>query len=152
MSWFKFLLFVHVTATAVWVGAGVGLEIIGARFNNAGDPAAAAAFGKHTADLGQKLFMPGAVVVLVTGILMVLDSRWEFQDAFIAFGIGAVIVSSVIGAAVLGPLSNKLAALVEKGAPSSAINVQTKKFLGIARLNTLLLVVAIFFMSVKPFS
>lgn len=152
MSWSEFLLFVHVTATAVWVGAGVALEVVGARFDKAGDPAAAAAYGKHTANLGEKLFMPCSILVLVTGILMVLDSRWEFQDAFIAFGIGAVIVSSVIGAAVLGPLSNKLAALVEKGAPASAINVQTKRFLGIARLNTLLLVVAIFFMSVKPFS
>lgn len=152
MSWSEFLLFVHVTATVVWVGAGVGLEIIGSRFNNAGDPAAAAAFGKHTADLGQKLFMPGAVVVLATGILMVLDSDWEFQDAFIAVGIGAVIVTSVVGAAVLGPLSVKLATLVEKGADPSEIRVQTTRFLGIARLNTLILVVAIFFMTVRPFS
>lgn len=152
MSWSEFLLFVHVTATVVWVGAGVGLEIIGSRFNNAGDPAAAAAFGKHTADLGQKLFMPGAVVVLATGILMVLDSDWEFQDAFIAVGIGAVIVTSVVGAAVLGPLSVKLATLVEKGADPSEIRVQTTRFLGIARLNTLILVIAIFFMTVRPFS
>ena len=151
MDLYEILLFVHITAVVVWVGGAIALQVVGGRFAAASDPVASAAYGQHTADLGTKLFMPASIAVLASGIWMVADAGIDWEEPFVVYGIAAIVVSTIIGAAVLGPQSAKLASLVqEKGPAAPEIAVATKKFLTIARVDTVILLSAIFMMAVKP--
>jgi hypothetical protein len=37
MTWYELLLFIHISATVVWVGAGFAQLLIGQRYNRDGD-------------------------------------------------------------------------------------------------------------------
>lgn len=151
MDLYEILLFVHITSVVVWVGGSIALEVVGGRFAAANDAVASAAYGQHTADLGTKLFMPASIAVLVSGIWMVADAGIPWEEPFVVYGIVAIVVTTVIGAAFLGPQTAKLEALVqEKGPAAPEVGVATKRFLTITRINTLVLLSAIFVMTVKP--
>ncbi len=151
MDLFEILLFVHITSVVVWVGGSILLQVVGGRFAAANDAVASAAYGQHTADVGTKVFMPASILVLASGIWMVADAGIPWEEPFVVYGIVAVVVTTVVGAAVLGPQAAKLATLVqEKGPAAPEIKAATQRFLMIARIDTLVLLSAIFMMTVKP--
>jgi hypothetical protein len=45
VSWFSFLLFVHVAMAVIWVGGGLMMQFFGLRAAMSGDPARAVAAG-----------------------------------------------------------------------------------------------------------
>lgn len=151
MNLFEILLFVHITSVVVWVGGSILLQIVGARFAAANDAVASAAFGQHTADVGTKIFMPASILVLASGIWMVADRGIPWEEPFVVYGIVAIVVTTIVGAGFLGPQAAKLATLVqEKGPAAPEVGAATKKFLMIARIDTLVLLSAIFMMAVQP--
>ncbi len=151
MNLYEILLFVHITSVVVWVGGSIALQVVGGRFAAAKDPVASAAYGQHTADVGTKIFMPASILVLASGIWMVADAGIPWEEPFVVYGIVAIVVTTVVGAAFLGPQAAKLATLVqEKGPAAPEVDAATKKFLTVARIDTVILLSAIFMMAVKP--
>jgi hypothetical protein len=151
MDLYEILLFVHITSVVIWVGGSIALQVVGSRFAAANDAVASAAYGQHTADVGTKIFMPASIAVLASGIWMVADASIPWEEPFVVYGIAAIVVSTVVGAAFLGPQAAKLATLVqEKGPAAPEVEVATKRFLTIARIDTVVLLSAIFVMTVKP--
>lgn len=99
----RFLLFLHVLAGAVWLGATV-LEVVAGRSMMGRDLASKVSWTELEERLGLRLSMPSAIVVLLTGIGMVLHSDvYGFATPFVAIGLTAVILLSVLGAAVFEP-------------------------------------------------
>ncbi len=112
MSAFEFYLFAHVLAAVVWVGGGVIVQIFGAKFSSAQDPKLMAAFGETAEKVGQRVFMPASILTLLFGILLVTETGFEFSDPFVVYGIAAIAISAITGAAYLGPESGKLGVLM----------------------------------------
>ena len=86
----ELLLFIHVTAVAVWIGAGVTQLIVSPAMGRIGG-ASAAAWMRQTVRLGRVLFSPAAVLVLISGVWMVARERvYEYEQAFVVIGFVAV--------------------------------------------------------------
>jgi uncharacterized membrane protein len=101
------LLIVHVLAAASWLGAGVSVALLSsmaARQAEATGEGLAVSFGK----IGNLLFMPAGIIVLITGVVLVLDSPWKFTNLFVIIGIIAVVNGAVFGARVSGPMTKSL--------------------------------------------
>ena len=49
MSWYAFLLFVHVAMAIIWVGGGLTMQLFGVRAAMSGDPARMGALGRDIA-------------------------------------------------------------------------------------------------------
>lgn len=99
----QFLLWIHIIAAASWFGAGVALQF-GDRIMGAETGTVRAGFYRQWVKLGQILFTPAAVVVLITGVLLVTGSEvYGFGSGFVSIGFLAVIVGAAMGMIVYGP-------------------------------------------------
>lgn len=116
----KLLLFIHIAAVATWFGAGVTQLVVNPAMHRAGG-ATAAAWMRQTVRLGRVLFTPASVLVLITGVWMVLrDSIYDFEQAFVVIGFVAVIAGAFLGMRVYGPGSTQIAELHEAGEAAQA--------------------------------
>ncbi|MFL5929318.1 MAG: DUF2269 family protein [Gaiellaceae bacterium] len=99
---YDWLLFAHVLAAMVWVGGLVMIMAVGTRTRRSGDPDAVARFVRGLRILGPAVLAPAAVLLLVFGIWMVVDSAaWDFGQTWVRVGATLLILSVLIGAVYL---------------------------------------------------
>lgn len=116
----EFLLFIHILAAGSWLGASVTQMIVTPALHKVGG-APAAAWMRQTVRLGTAIFTPAAAILLITGVWMVLrESVYEFEQAFVAVGIAMVIIGAVFGMRIFGPGGRELADLHEAGETAKA--------------------------------
>jgi uncharacterized membrane protein len=107
----EFILFIHILAAGTWLGANVAQVVVNPVMGRIGG-APAASWMCQTVRMGTILYTPTAIVALVTGIFLVVNSaQWKFEQPFVALGFITVIVGGVLGARVFGPLGRKAADL-----------------------------------------
>lgn len=99
-------LVVHILAAATWLGSGVAVGFLSPRLRRASDEAGSA-FMRAYERMGQVVFNPAGILVLVSGVLLVVDGPWEFENLFVVIGILAVLIGAVFGARVFTPLSRQ---------------------------------------------
>lgn len=116
----QFVLWIHILAAASWFGGGVATQLGGQIFASEPD-ASRAGWYRLVVRLGQILYTPAAVVVLITGVLLVTGSEaYGFGSTFVSIGFLAVIVGAGLGMAVYGPRSRAASAALESGDTSGA--------------------------------
>jgi uncharacterized membrane protein len=122
----EILLFIHIVAVGAWVGANVTQLIVNpAMQKTGGNPAAV--WMRQTARMGRVLYTPAAIVALITGVWLVIDSRlYEFEHVFVAIGFLMVIVGGVLGMRVFGPGGRQAASLHEAGDEEGAVAVNVR--------------------------
>ena len=130
MTWYEFLLFVHVACAVIWLGGGFVLQVYGMTVERGGDAEEMAQFAGRAGHLGERLFAPTALIVVLAGIGLVLEGNWDWGQLWIVFALGAYAVSFVVGIGILTPLAKKLPtvgpatpegqALIRGSSPSSA--------------------------------
>ena len=109
------IVFIHVFAAIIWVGGAFFFQVKIAQFKRANDNAGFLQLGRDAEHIGQRLFMPMSIVVLLAGIAMVWYGPYSFQ-LWIALALIGIVVTALNGALYLGPTGGKLAALAqEKG-------------------------------------
>lgn len=141
MSWSELLLVVHIVAVAAWLGANLVQAYLAGRTRRAG-VAERRWWVETQGAMARVYYSVAGVVVLVTGVLMVLDDRAEFSDAFVSIGFAAIIIGIVLGVAVFGPGSRRLAAAIDAGDAATERALDTR--LGIfGVVDTLVVVVTI---------
>jgi len=113
MTFRDILLVFHIAGVGAWLGANIVQAVV---------PPAAARIGtvtlagwyRITSVLARRVYMPAALLILVTGILLVLQSdAYGFGDTFVAIGFGMIIVGAVLGMVIFGPGGETAAAAVE---------------------------------------
>jgi len=141
------LLTIHILAVGIWLGANVFRFIITPQRQKAGG-SVAAAWDRTVVGLGKTLYMPAAIIALVTGfgLLNAGDNNFSMGNAFVSIGFLTIIVSSALGMAVLAPKGRAAAAARESGDDAGAADSE-KKILAAAVLDTVLVVVTIAAMS-----
>lgn len=151
MSKLDIFLFIHVLAAASWVGGGIMVQLYGNRFMKANDPNLMRQFGETTEFIGTKFFMPASILTLVFGILLVNEIGFEYTEPFVIYGIAAVAFSALVGAIYLGPESGKIGALIaEKGPEDPEAQRRVARLINVSRFELLILIGAVFMMTVKP--
>ncbi len=150
MSWFEFLLFVHILAAVVWVGGAVAIQGFGILTAGAGDPAKSAFFAQNVSKLVMRVFFPAALIVLLAGIGLVEEAGWEWDEEFVMWGLILWIVVATIAFGFLGRAMGAAGRQLEAEGPSPELGGRMRKLLYTSRALLLVLVVIIFLMTVKP--
>ena len=100
-------LILHILAAGTWIGASVSASFLGGTLGGR-SAGRFVTFMEGFGDMGKRIFPPAGGLVLITGILLVIDSDfYEFSDAFVGIGIAAVIIGIILGTAVFDPLAKK---------------------------------------------
>jgi hypothetical protein len=147
MLYRNLLLVIHIAAVGAWLGANVIQALVPGLIGP--ESAAASAWFRATEKLSGRFYIPVGVTVLLSGILLVLNSEiYSFGSAFVAIGFLAIIVGAVLGSVVFGPKSRAIADAIDSGDTTLARTTResTGRF-GI--LDTLVLLFTIYAMVAK---
>lgn len=99
--------------------------------------------------LSKKLYMPAAVVLVITGIVMVLqDDAYGFGSLFVTIGFAMIVVGALLGSFVFDPGSRAAAEAVESG-EQSRITAAVRRLVTFGTIDTLLLLFTITAMVVR---
>ncbi|GBE24232.1 hypothetical protein BMS3Bbin02_00501 [bacterium BMS3Bbin02] len=143
------LLVLHVLGVAAWLGANVTqFAVNGPMIEDRGP--VAARWLRTTAVMSKTIYMPAAILILITGILLVVtsDADHAFSDPFVSIGFLMIIVGAVVGITVLSPQAERAADAfdADDGDTADSALARIRQF---GSIDTVLLVVTIWAMATK---
>ncbi len=142
------LLIIHIIAAGAWIGASATVTFLNGRMRQAGHEAGAA-FMEGYSKMGRMFFPAAGVVVLLSGILLVVDSSlYDFENAFVAIGIAVFIIGAFLGARVFEPIAAGIRS-AHQARDEKALSAGYAKFRRMGALDLALLVFAVYAMVTK---
>jgi uncharacterized membrane protein len=147
---YEFLLAVHLLCAVIWVGGGVTLHIFGRVATREG-PERQLAFTEQSIRIGNMVYAPLAVVLLIAGVLLVDEAGYSYGDLWITIGFLGFLISFVLGVGYYpraGRRYAEAAAAGGAGSPEALAVYGRTATVNMVELTILLLVVID--MAVKP--
>jgi uncharacterized membrane protein len=146
----EILLAIHVIGAVIWLGGGVSMNMIGVRLIRT-DQNLLRPMLKTFDWVVNRTILPASLLVLISGIAMVLEGGYRFEDIFVTIGIIGAVATIIIGAGVLSPRMRKQEALWDEHGDDSEIAAQAlSRTMMIARIDLVMLFVIIGVMVFKP--
>lgn len=149
MTWYEFLLFAHIGAAIVWVGGAFYVQVYAMIELRSHDTAAIARFAGNAGRLGERLFTPTSIVVVLAGIGLMIDGDWPWGRLWVDFALVAFTGSFLLGAGYLGPTAKRIAVV---GPESVDGQLLIHRVFALLRLDLVFLFAIVFAMVVKPTS
>lgn len=150
MATYELLLFVHLSAVILWLGSEVFAHMLAFRAIRQRDTAALQKLF-YDVNAFDQILVPAALIVPVSGILLVIQGPWSFDDPWIVLGLSGFGLVFVYGFLYLQPLVNRARAMIERErgmGPESWVVVV--RFFVLWRIETVVLFVIVFAMTIKP--
>ena len=129
------LLTLHIIAVISWLGAGITVQVISAQARND------VAWPPVLSGFAQRWFPAVSGLAALTGVLVWIDGPWAFGEVWVLLAVAGWIASSAIGATQLSPLTERWA-----GGDVAARD----RFLQLARVDSVILVLIVADMVIKP--
>lgn len=142
--------FAHVLFATVWVGGGIAVNVLMTLASRARDPAVMGALTKHVAWVGNRVFAPASVLLLVFGILAAEKGDWDYDAWWVRLGLAGWFAAFVVSFGFLAPESARIGRLAAAEGPSAALAARVRRLTLVSRLTLVLLVAVVFVMSTKP--
>lgn len=151
MSYYEFLVTVHVLAAITWVGSDLHAQFLAVRAQKRG-PKETADFALDAADWGNRALVASSLLLILTGVLGVIEGPWEFSQAWISIGMAVWIVGFVLGAGFFGPTLKRISGYVEEdgGVMTERSEVLWTRIILLTRIQLALLVIVVVVMVAKP--
>ncbi len=153
MTLYELLLFIHIGATVVWVGAGLTSLVLAIGYDRDGDEPAIRRFLADQERLATRLFIPASLTVLIFGIALVIESdAWTFGYLWIVLGLVGFAATFVTGLFMIKPASERIGAAMERegGRLTPALRTDIRRLIVMSRLDYVVLFLVIADMVVKP--
>lgn len=135
------LLALHITAVAAWLGANFVQLVLSPRYARSSNDEAAA-WTRQTIWLGERYYPFVGAVVAISGVLLVLETDWDWDAGFIWVGVAVVLIGAALGVAAFGPLAKRRAEALERGDTTTATAAQAR-IIPFALVDTGLILLAI---------
>jgi uncharacterized membrane protein len=147
---YEFLLAVHILCAVIWVGGGVTMHIFGRLATKKG-PLHQLDFTRDSIAIGNWLYAPLAVILLIAGVLLVEEVGYSYGDVWISIGFLGFLTSFVLGVGYYpraGRRYEEVAAGEGPGSPAADAVYRRTATVNTIEMTVLLLVVID--MAVKP--
>ena len=151
MELHEWLLFFHIVALMIWVGAVIFQNAVMARASRAHDRTAVLRLTRELEWVGPWLIGPSSLVVIGLGVwLVILEEDWAFSQLWIWLALVLVAVSAVQGI-YSGPEGKRVQRLAdERGPDDGQVRRRLIRLLWLERLDVLILVVVVWLMVFRP--
>jgi Predicted integral membrane protein (DUF2269) len=153
MTWYELLLFIHIVAVTVWIGAGFLSLVLATTYDRESDEVAIKRFLHDQEWLAMKLFVPASLTVVVMGIALVIQSdAWTFGYLWIVLGLIGYAATFVTGFFFIRPASERIGAELERqgGRLTPELRATIRKLIVISRVDYVTFALVILDMVVKP--
>jgi len=152
-NWYALFRVVHVTLAVFWVGGGLTLTVLGLRAERSNDPMEMATLARQAAFVGERLFAPAGLIVLLMGIAMMINTNWGWGKFWVIAGFIGYAATFATGIGVLSPLAKKVDELLtERGPTAPETQAAIQRILLVARIDIGVLLLVVADMVTKPFS
>ena len=129
MTWYEFLLFVHITAAVVWLGGAFTFQMYGFVVRRGGDPEEMARFAGRAGSLAERMFVPASLVVILAGIGLMIEGNWDWGQLWVIFALVTFAASFLTGVLVLSPMAKRIPVVGPTTPAGQALVVLTVVFL-----------------------
>src|SRR5215213_8693722 len=151
MTWYEFLLFVHIAAAIAWAGSGFLLMVLALRAERTNDEAAIRRILDDNTWLATRLFIPASLTVFVAGVLLTIDGPWEFDQLWVVIGLLGYAATFFTGLAILRPRGDRIAAMIARDGGLTPVSfADARRLLALARIDYVVLLLVIADMAIKP--
>jgi hypothetical protein len=152
MTLYELLLFLHIAAAIIWIGAGFLSLVLGTSYTAEEDEPAMQRFLKDQERLSLRLFVPASLTVLLLGIALVIESdAWSFDQLWIVLGLIGYAATFITGLFLIKPTIERIGAMErESGRITPSLRTEIRKLIVKSRLDYVVLTLVVFDMVVKP--
>lgn len=150
MSYYEILLFVHVLGVAIWFGTGFALLVLGNRLERAGDNAALKSLFGQSEWLATRIFIPISLTALVTGILLVIEGPWAFDQLWVVLGLVGFAATFLTGLLMIKPQSERIAADLVRDGMTPGIAAEIGRMFTHMRIDYTVIALVVADMTLKP--
>jgi uncharacterized membrane protein len=147
MTWYEFLLFVHITAAVIWLGGGFTFQMYGMVVRRGGDPEEMARFAGRAGFLSERMFVPASLLVVLAGIGLMIEGNWDWDQLWVIFALVAFAASFATGLLVLTPMAKGIP-VVGPTMPEGQVLIE--RLFTILRIDLVFMYAIVFAMVVKP--
>ena len=150
-TYYNVLKTIHVLAVVIWVGGAVTLNLLGTRLIRAQDRPRMLAFAGDAEWVGQRVYMPASIVVLVAGVLAVIEGPWSFSDVWVSIGFVGVIVTALTGSLFFGPELGRISEMGQsRVVDDSDVQRRITRLVPLLRVDLVILLLIVVVMVIKP--
>jgi uncharacterized membrane protein len=153
MTLYELLLFIHIGASIIWIGAGFLSLLLATTYDRESDEVAIKRFLHDQEWLAMRLFVPASLVVVIFGIALVIESdAWSFGQLWIVIGLIGYAATFVTGLFFIKPASERIAGEMEQqgGRLSPRLRADIRKLIVTARVDYVTFALVVFDMVAKP--
>src|SRR5262249_31594314 len=151
ISTYQWLLSFHIFLAVVWVGGGITLTILAFFAVKSSLPGRKAEFAREAGWVGQRIFMPSAVLPLLPPLSLIHAGSWKMSRAWLSCGRLGWSASFLLGVLVLTPRAKALDSAIQKDGPDApSVAIAIDRLLLVARIDLVILTVVVFDMVLKP--
>jgi uncharacterized membrane protein len=148
---YELWLTVHILCAVVWVGGGLAIHILGGMYARADDVPAMIGFNRRAVSVGNRLYAPAAVVLLIAGILLVEEVGYEWSATWVTLGVLGWIFSFLVGILFYPREIGKIDAAVDSdGLSPAAAAASIRRVLLVNSVELMILLLVVVDMAVKP--
>ena len=153
LTWYDWFKAGHVIVAVLWVGGGATLALMAIMTLRMNDPLRVAQFAHQAGKIGEWLYTPASLLVLLFGIgLMTNDqSPWDWDMTFVQIALAGWALTFLVGFFWIRPTAAKLAKTIEaKGPTDPETQAIISRILLVTRIDVLILLFIVFVMTAKP--
>ena len=150
MSWYGLFLTLHIVAAIIWLGDVFIMQVQALRAERAKDADGLKRIVDDSVALGNILFIPSSLAVLIFGILLVAEGPWSLENLWVALGLAGYLATLLTGILVMKPSSERIAAIMDREGLSSEALLEIRKLLTKGRIDTVVLYLVVAVMALKP--
>jgi uncharacterized membrane protein len=147
MTWYEFLLFVHISAAVIWLGGAFTFQMYGFVVARGGDPEEMARFAGRAGVLGERMFVPASLLVILAGVGLMIEGSWDWGQLWVIFALVTFAASFLTGLLVIAPLAKRIPVV---GPTTPAGQSLIERLFTILRIDLVFMYAIVFAMVVKP--
>ena len=150
MTWNEFWLFLHILAAITWIGGAIAIQVFGILTKRAADPAKTSFFIGNVAWIVQRVFLPAALLIFISGVGLLQTGFWDWDDEFVVIGLILWAAVSVVAFGFLARAMASAGSQLESEGPSPPLMLRIRNLVWTSRALLAALLVIVFVMTVKP--
>jgi uncharacterized membrane protein len=148
---YEALLFGHVAAAIVWLGAAFVFALLVFGADRRRDRAKIAGYSDDNDWLAPRLYIPSSLATLLFGLLLVAEGSWSLDQLWIAVGLAGWLVSFLLGILFFKPETERMSELAaQRGSTDPELEARGNRMTVLERFELVVLFVVVADMVIKP--
>jgi len=151
VSRYEILVFLHIAAAIVWLGAGFVIAVLVLDAERHSDRARMAGYHEDVGTLAPRLFIPASLATFIFGLLLIADGPWTLGALWIVIALAGWLTSFLLGILYFKPEGERITEIVAaRGLDDPEFTARVRRLNIVDRVQVTVLFLVVLDMVGKP--